>query len=89
MNEELIQPILIEPSLIAADVLQNILQEYTFREGTNYGDVEHSLETKVAQLLKQLQKGEIVLVFDPETESVNLMTKYEFQKMNISREDFL
>ena len=84
MDEIKQTPISIEPNMVSPDVLQNILEEYILREGTNYGEVEISLETKVSQLLKQIHKGDIVLVFDTESESVNLLTKHEFKMISSS-----
>jgi uncharacterized protein YheU (UPF0270 family) len=43
------------------------------REGTDYGAHEVSLESKVAQVLGQLRRGEAHITFDPATESVNVV----------------
>jgi uncharacterized protein YheU (UPF0270 family) len=43
------------------------------REGTDYGEREHSLEEKVARVIAQLKKGEANIVFDPESESVSIV----------------
>ena len=75
------KPVHIQPELLALDILNSILEEYIHREGTNYGDVEYTLETKVKQLHAQIVKGDVVIVFDPESESVTLMTHNEFQKL--------
>jgi len=42
------------------------------REGTDYGEREHSLEQKVAQVRGQLERGLARILFDPETETVTL-----------------
>lgn len=75
------KPIHIQPELLAPEILKSVLEEYIHREGTNYGEVEYTLETKVKQLHTQIVKGDVVIVFDPESESVTLMTHNEFQKL--------
>lgn len=55
------------------DTLQNLLEEYATRDGTDYGEREVSLSDKVASLRRQLQSGEVVIWFEPGEESVNLV----------------
>ncbi len=43
------------------------------RDGTDYGAVEQSLETKIAQVTAQLAAGEARIVFDPETGTANIV----------------
>ena len=59
--------------MIPADTLRNLIEEFVTREGTSYGDREFSVETLVAQVLKQLQRGEATVVFDPESESTSIV----------------
>ena len=54
-------------------ILLRIVEEFVLREGTDYGAEEVSLENKTAQVLKQLEKGDVKIFFDPETESINLV----------------
>lgn len=42
------------------------------REGTDYGAQELPLASKVAQVIRQLERGEAQIVFDPLTESVDI-----------------
>lgn len=50
---------------IAADTLTALLEEFASRDGTDYGEVEVGLAEKVAELRRQLTRGEVVIVFDP------------------------
>jgi hypothetical protein len=43
------------------------------REGTDYGERDVSHETKVAQVLRQLERGEARIMFDPVTQSVAIV----------------
>lgn len=42
------------------------------REGTDYGEREHSLEQKVAQVRAQLERGQARILFDPESNTVTI-----------------
>jgi uncharacterized protein len=57
---------------LAPDTLQALVETFVLREGTDYGEREVPLATKVAQVVKQLQRGEARIVFDPATESVDI-----------------
>lgn len=60
---------------ISADALQNIMEEFITREGTDYGQRELSLEDKVARLQQQIECGEVLIVFDEDTQSCQLVLK--------------
>lgn len=59
------------------DTLRGVLEEFVTREGTDWGagtpgDQDAELERKVAAVLRQLERGEAVITWDPETETVSL-----------------
>ena len=60
---------------ISADALQGLIEAFIHREGTDYGDVEYSLADKVEHVRRQLVSGDVVILFDEASESVNLMTR--------------
>jgi uncharacterized protein len=53
--------------------LRGVLESFVLREGTEYGERDVSLDQKVAQVTRQLQRGEAQIVFDPETESIDIV----------------
>jgi uncharacterized protein YheU (UPF0270 family) len=53
--------------------LAAVIESFVNREGTDYGARERSLEEKVADVRRQLERGEAQIVFDPKTESVNIV----------------
>jgi uncharacterized protein len=57
---------------LSPEALSGVIDDYVLREGTNYGPVEVSLETKRAQVLAQLHSGTAILVFDPATETCTI-----------------
>lgn len=67
-------PVEIPPDQLSPEALRGLVEEFVSRDGTDYGAVERSLEQKVRDVLRQLERGEARIVFDPETESVNVVT---------------
>jgi uncharacterized protein len=50
-----------------------VLESFVLREGTEYGERDVSLDQKVAQVTRQLQRGEARIVFDPESETIDVV----------------
>lgn len=74
-------PLEIPLEALSEDALHGIIENFIQREGTDYGVHEVALETKVSQIRKQLSRGDVKVVFDPNTESVTLLTKNEWLKL--------
>ena len=73
MDTERPQPIVIPHSELSPDALRGVLESFVLREGTDYGEREVSLDQKVAQVLRQLERGEAQIVFDATLESVDIV----------------
>ena len=58
---------------LSDDVLERLMEEFVTRAGTDYGSVERSLTEKIADVRRQLVRREAVIVFDPETETANIV----------------
>ena len=58
---------------IRAETLRELVESFVNREGTDYGLHERSLEQKVADVMRQLENGEAVIVFDAESESISIV----------------
>lgn len=65
---------------LAPETLRKVIEDLVTRDGTDYGDVEKTLEQKAAALLRLLESGAAKLVVDLATESIGLMTKEELAK---------
>jgi hypothetical protein len=63
---------------IAEDTLNNLIEYYVLREGTDYGEQEMAMAEKVAMVQRQLHSGEVVIVYSELHESINLMPKQLF-----------
>ncbi len=55
------------------ETLNNVIEEFVTRDGTDYGAVEVSLESKISQVLNQLKSKKAVLVFDNQTETCTIL----------------
>jgi len=60
--------------------LNNIIEHFVLREGTDYGTTELTMEEKVQQVVNQLKTGEVVIVYSELHESVNILPKSEVLK---------
>lgn len=65
---------------LSADALRGIIEEYVSREGTEYGSRDYALSEKVAQVMEQLDKGEVVIDFDPDSQSCSLYTSEQYKR---------
>jgi uncharacterized protein YheU (UPF0270 family) len=59
----------VSAAALSRDALRALVEEFVTRDGTDYGAVERSLDAKVADVLRQLDRGEVRIVFDPESET--------------------
>lgn len=59
---------------LSSDALRSLVEAFVLREGTEYGERDYSLEQKVAHVMRQLEKREAQIVFDPNTESVDIVS---------------
>ncbi len=63
-----------------AMTLNNLIEQYILREGTDYGEVEFSLQQKTQQILAQIKNEEIFIMYSELNESVTLISKQEFKQ---------
>ncbi|MEJ4046837.1 YheU family protein [Erwinia sp. SLM-02] len=60
------------------ETLDNLIETFVLREGTDYGEQERSLAQKVKDVHRQLANGEAVLVWSELHETVNIMPRGQF-----------
>jgi uncharacterized protein len=73
MEAERPEPIVIPHRELSAAALRGVLESFVLREGTDYGEREMSLDHKVAQVLRQLERGEAQIIFDAGLESIDIV----------------
>ena len=62
---------------IESETLNNLIEHFVLREGTDYGQEEVCLADKVAAVQRQLQRGVAVIVFSELHETINIMPRQE------------
>jgi uncharacterized protein len=67
------EPIFVPYTELSEGALRGVLESFVLREGTEYGERDVSLDQKVAQVTRQLQRGEAQIVFDPESETIDIL----------------
>ena len=65
---------------LGAEVLTALIEEFVLQEGTDYGRQETDLASKVKQVRGQIEKGDVMITYEEETESCNLMTKHAYKR---------
>jgi uncharacterized protein YheU (UPF0270 family) len=58
---------------LSPEALHGVMEEFVTLDGTDYGDIEVSLETKISQVLGQLKSGKAVIVFDQDSETCTIL----------------
>ena len=74
MEHEAPEPVVVPYTELSADLLHAVIESFVLREGTDYGEKEVSLQDKVARVVAQLKNGEARILFDPESESVTIVS---------------
>ena len=57
----------VAPAELSPQALLSVVESFVLREGTDYGEREFSLDEKVAQVMRQLERGEARIMFEPRT----------------------
>lgn len=66
-------PVKIAYDQLSPKALDGVIKEFVTRDGTDYGENEVPLETKVFQVFTQLKTGKAVIVFDQKSETCNIL----------------
>jgi len=73
MDNKPAEPVVIPHGELSPDALQGVIESFVLREGTDYGEREVALEQKVADVKRQLERGEARIVFDPSSGSIDIV----------------
>jgi uncharacterized protein YheU (UPF0270 family) len=58
---------------LSREALDGLIEEFVTRDGTDYGEREPTLEEKKSAVARQLDHGKAAIVFDPESETCNII----------------
>ncbi|RUO30663.1 hypothetical protein CWE12_05310 [Aliidiomarina sedimenti] len=64
---------------LETDTLNTLIEHFVLQEGTDYGEQEVSLSTKVEQVRDQLRRGEALIVYSELHESVHIVLAADYQ----------
>lgn len=59
---------------LSSAALTGLIEAFVMREGTDYGEYEVPLADKVEQVRQQVERGDVRVLFDLETESATLVS---------------
>ncbi len=60
-------------NVLSPDALRRLVEEFVTRVGTDYGVRERTLDEKVADVMRQLERGEARIVYDPAAQTANIV----------------
>lgn len=72
-DEEDLTPVPVPYTELSPEALQGVIESFVLREGTEYGEREFSLSEKRSHVLLQLERGEAQIMFDPQSQSVDIV----------------
>lgn len=65
---------------LSPEALQNLLEEFVTREGTDYGLHAYSLDDKVKQVRRQIETGRAVILYDPHSSSCHIEVRERVER---------
>jgi len=77
-------PVVVPWKDIPAETLDNLIEEFVTRDGTDYGEQETSLVSRVEQVRRRLRDGSAAVVFDEATETVSVMNGEQLREAGLT-----
>jgi uncharacterized protein YheU (UPF0270 family) len=74
-TEDAARRVAVPHAQLAPEVLRRLIEEFVTRDGTDYGAIERTLGEKVAVVLEQLEAGELAIVVDAESETIDIVAR--------------
>jgi uncharacterized protein YheU (UPF0270 family) len=66
-------PVEVPYTRLTPEVLRALIEEFVTREGTDYGHRERTIDEKVADVMRQIERGQAKIIFDPESQTANIV----------------
>jgi uncharacterized protein len=76
-EEEDLTPVAVPYTQLSSEALQGVIESFVLREGTEYGEREFTLAEKRLHVLHQLERGEAQIMFDPQSQSVDIVVTHK------------
>ena len=74
-DDEFSGPVEVPHTGLPPATLRAVVESFVLREGTDYGERDASFESKVADVMRQLERREAVIVYDPGSDSVDIIKR--------------
>jgi uncharacterized protein YheU (UPF0270 family) len=74
-EEEDTKPVEVPHAELAPSTLRAVVESFVLREGTDYGSRDASFDSKVADVMRQLERREAVIIYDPGSDSVDIIVR--------------
>jgi uncharacterized protein YheU (UPF0270 family) len=58
---------------LSPEALHGVIEEFVTRDGTDYGEREVLVETRIAQVMEKIKTRKAVIVFDHKSETCNIL----------------
>jgi len=56
--------------------MHRLVEEFVTRDGTDYGAVERTLREKMRDVVAQLERGDVVIVYDAASETTTIVPRH-------------
>ncbi len=66
-------PVTVPHDELSEEALRGVIESFVLREGTDYGERDVSHEEKVADVMRQLERGDARILFEPLDSSVTIV----------------
>lgn len=74
-------PVEVPHTELSHDALRGVVESFVLREGTDYGERDVSFQSKVSDVMRQLERGEAAITYDPGTDSIDIVVKRRGQTL--------
>ena len=74
------ESVIIPYDKLSPESLQSLLEEFVTRDGTDTGYEKKSLENDVAMVKRQLKRGDVLIVYDQNIKTSNIVPKDHLEK---------
>ena len=74
-EEEDSKPVEVPHTELAPATLRAVIESFVLREGTDYGAQDATFDSKVADVMRQLERREAIILYDPASDSVDIVVR--------------
>jgi uncharacterized protein len=68
-------PVEVPHGELPPETLRRVIESFVLREGTDYGESDRTFDSKVTDVMRQLEKREAVILYDPGSDSVDIVVR--------------